>query len=210
MGLASRSNTRLHHSRRARRQLGLELSELLFYALPLGHQLLGLRRQLLLLVLQLLDLFARIALEERGVAEQLVDRVDSRLGFLDLGGELIAPAGQLAVPLLALAVIDRRGILARSSLLLLLPAHPQHRVGVEVVVSEALQVLVIGTRKILDSPRRDFEDAIGQLADEPAVVGNEDERPVVALEAFDQRLNGFEIEVVGRLVEDQYIRTGDR
>ena len=52
---------------------------------------------------------------------------------------------------------------------------------------------------------RDLEDARGEARDEPAVVGDEDQRAVVLLEPRDQRLDRLEVEVVGGLVEHQHV-----
>ena len=52
----------------------------------------------------------------------------------------------------------------------------------------------------------DFEDAGGELVDEVAVVGDEDHCAGVLHQGFEQDVFGAQVEVVGRLVEQQEIR----
>src|SRR6202035_5311692 len=178
-------------------------------AFPLTHPAVDLGGELLLLLLELLDLVAGGAVEEGGIAEQLVDIVDARLGLLDRRGELVAALGELLLALQALALVEG-GAVARRFRLLLGAAQAQHRFGVQVIVAQALQVLVVGAAEILDALGRYLEDAVGELGDEPAVVGDEDEGAVVGLESLDERLDGLEVEMVGGLVEHQHVRLGDR
>src|SRR5437588_11019343 len=166
-----------------------QLRELALEPLPGAHQLLDLGGEALLLVLELAHLVAGGALEERGIAKHLVDGVDARLGLLDGGGDLVAALADLAPALLPLAVVeDGRGG-AGGGPLLLLAAHAQHGLGVEVVVAEALEILLVGAGEVLDAARRDLQHAVGELRHEPAVVGDEDQRAVIGLEPLDQRLD---------------------
>ena len=55
----------------------------------------------------------------------------------------------------------------------------EHRLGVEVVVAAARQVLGVGPREIARPRRRQLDDARRQLGDEPAIVRHEQQRPLV-------------------------------
>jgi hypothetical protein len=52
----------------------------------------------------------------------------------------------------------------------------------------------------------DQHQAVGGQLDHVAVVADEDDGAVIAVERLDQRLAGIDVEVVGRLVEDQQVR----
>ncbi len=45
----------------------------------------------------------------------------------------------------------------------------------------------------------------GQGVDEVAVVGDEDQRPLIAAQGVEQHLLGLQVEVVGRFVEEQQV-----
>ena len=79
------------------------------------------------------------------------------------------------------------------------------RVGVEVVVAAALEVLGVRAREVARPVRRHLEDARRELRDEPAIVGHEEDRPLERLQALDERVDGLEVEVVGRLVEHEHV-----
>ena len=146
-------------------------------------------------------------LVEVGGAEALVQRLDPGLRGLDLLGEaletrlelLALPIGRAAAAALPLA----RGPAVLPRLPLRGARLAEHHLGVEVIVAAALQVLLVAAGKVVDALRRDLDDARRQLADEPAIVGHEDQRAVVGLEGAHQRLDGLEVEVVGGLVEQQ-------
>ena len=52
----------------------------------------------------------------------------------------------------------------------------------------------------------DIHDLGGELVDEVAIVRDEDQRPAEVLERFEQNVLRVEIQVVGRLVEQQRVR----
>ena len=83
-------------------------------------------------------------------------------------------------------------------------------VGVEVVVAAACEILVVGPGVVVDAVLGDFEDPGRELRNEPPVVGHENQGAVVGVETGDQRLDSLEIEVVGRLVENQHVWLVDR
>jgi hypothetical protein len=78
-----------------------------------------------------------------------------------------------------------------------------------VIVSAALEILGPGAREVVDALLRDLDDARRQLAHEPAVVGDEDQRALVGPEPLDEGLDRLEVQVVGRLVEHQHVRLLD-
>src|SRR4051812_8394452 len=92
-----------YHARRPP-PLRPQLRQLALDPLPLAHQPFHLGGELLLLVFELLHLVARGAVEVGGIAEQLVDLVDSGLGLLDVDRHLVALLGEILLAALALAV----------------------------------------------------------------------------------------------------------
>ena len=52
----------------------------------------------------------------------------------------------------------------------------------------------------------DQHQPVGGQLDHVAVVADEDDRAVIAVQRLDQGLAGIDVEVVGRLVEDQQMR----
>ena len=55
------------------------------------------------------------------------------------------------------------------------------------------------------APPPDLDDARGERGDELAVVRDEDQRAGVLLQRGVERLDGFHVEVVGRLVHQQHV-----
>src|SRR5581483_815054 len=158
-----------------------EAAELLLERLPARHQGGDLAGEALLLRLEALHLGGRGAVEEAGVAEALVDGVHARLELLELRRHLVALGRELLLLLLRLAIVlARRGGRRRRRrcgrlLLLSLALLPQERsAGVEVVVAQALEVLLVGAAEVADALRRDLEDAVGEPLHEPAVVRHEE------------------------------------
>ena len=81
-----------------------------------------------------------------------------------------------------------------------------HRVGVEVVVATPGEVFRVRSGKIARTVGRDLHDPRGQFGHEPAVVRHEENRAGVVLQAVDERADGFQVEVVGGLVQHQHVR----
>ena len=52
----------------------------------------------------------------------------------------------------------------------------------------------------------DQHQPVGGQLDHVAVVADQHDRAVIAVQGLDQRLAGVDVEVVGRLVEDQQVR----
>ena len=78
------------------------------------------------------------------------------------------------------------------------------------VVAAALEVLVVGPAEVVEPLRRDLDDPVREPGDEPAVVGDEDQRPVVLVQRRDEGLDRLDVEVVRRLVEDEDVGAEDR
>ena len=79
------------------------------------------------------------------------------------------------------------------------------RVGVEVIVAAALEVLRVRAGKVAWPLRGHLQDARRELGHEPSIVRHEEHRTLECLQSFDQRMNGLEIEMVGGLVEDEQV-----
>ena len=77
------------------------------------------------------------------------------------------------------------------------------------VFAGAIKILVIATVKVLDAFGRDLNDARGQLIHKPTIMRNKNHRSIVGLNRLDQCLDGFEVEVVCRLIKNQYVRLQD-
>src|SRR5437870_9792784 len=52
---------------------------------------------------------------------------------------------------------------------------------------------VVAAGEVLDALGGDLEDAGRELRDEPAIVGDEDERPVVGLQTLDQGVDRLQV-----------------
>ena len=90
------------------------------------------------------------------------------------------------------------------------PELQEDGVRVEVIVAAALEVLVVGPPEVVEPLRRDLDDPVREPGDEPAVVRDEDERPVVLVQRRDEGLDRLDVEVVRRLVEDEDVGAEDR
>ena len=77
------------------------------------------------------------------------------------------------------------------------------------IVAQAVEVLVVAADEVVDAVGGDLDDPGGEPAHEPAVVGDQEQGARVAQEPVDQRLDRFQVEVVGRLVEDQDVGLED-
>ena len=73
------------------------------------------------------------------------------------------------------------------------------------VVAAEVDVFLVGAVVVADLVGLDLDHAGGQLVNKPAVVRDDDQRAGEALEPLDQRLDRLEVEVIGRLVEDQHV-----
>src|SRR5436309_12616790 len=62
------------------------------------------------------------------------------------------------------------------------------------------------TTSFADLPVEDLEHAVGDALEEVAVVADRDHRAVEGLQRGLERLDGWDVEVVGRLVEDEAVR----
>ena len=152
--------------------------ELALDRLPLGHRGVDRLLELALLLLELAYVRGGRLVEETGIAEHLVDFADAGLGLLDAGGDLVATLLQLVAPAPELFLVFGPDARVLALLLAVVTGAQDRLLGVQVVVATALDVLFIRTAVVLDSVRGDFEDAIGQLAGEPAIVGDEDQGAV--------------------------------
>ena len=118
--------------------------------------------------------------------------------------------GRIAWPLAAQSERAYLPTTRRGLAFPLVPLRPQQRRRpVEVIVAQAVEVLVVAADEVVDAFGRDLDDPGGEPAHEPAVVGDEEQGARVAQEAVDQRLDRFQVEVVGRLVEDQDVGLED-
>ncbi len=72
-----------------------------------------------------------------------------------------------------------------------------------------LEVIVVVAPVTLQLAVIDVEDAVDELVEEVAVVGDHQDRPRIALEIIAEPLERFEVEVVRRLVEHQEVGLGD-
>ena len=66
--------------------------------------------------------------------------------------------------------------------------------------------LFVGAFEVIDFAVAEVPDAGGDFVDDVVVVRDQQDGAIVPLERNIQRVDGFQIEVVGRLVEDQEIR----
>ena len=67
-------------------------------------------------------------------------------------------------------------------------------------------VIVVVHHFIDDAIRRQFDDAVGDGLDELVVVAREEDIAFERLERVVERLDGFEVQVVRRRVEDEAVR----
>ena len=68
-----------------------------------------------------------------------------------------------------------------------------------------VDVLLVRARIVEDAVGTDLHDPGGELADEPPVVGDEDEGAVELLQPFQQRLDGLQVQMVRGLVQHQHV-----
>ena len=73
------------------------------------------------------------------------------------------------------------------------------------VVATPGEVFGVGAGKVARTVGRDLHDARGQLGHEPAVVRNEQNRAGIIFQALDEGADGFQVEVVGGLVQHEYV-----
>src|SRR5690606_10261239 len=76
------------------------------------------------------------------------------------------------------------------------PGLPQHHVRVQVVVPARPHVLLVRAREIPHPVRTDLHHPRGELAHEPPVVRDQDQRAFVALQRGDQRLDRLQVQMV--------------
>ena len=65
--------------------------------------------------------------------------------------------------------------------------------------------LFVGAFEVVDFTVTEMPDACGDFIDDVVVVGDQEDSAVLALERDVEGVDGLEVEVVGRLVEDQEI-----
>ena len=64
----------------------------------------------------------------------------------------------------------------------------------------------VGYLVVVNLAQGDFDGSVGDSVDEGAVVGDQDDGATAVGEEILQPLDGFDVEVVGRLVEQQHVR----
>ena len=69
----------------------------------------------------------------------------------------------------------------------------------------AVYVVIVLHQLIDVTLRTEFDDAVGDRLDELVVVGCEEDVSLELLEVVVERLDGFEVEVVGRRVENEAV-----
>ena len=131
------------------------------------------------------DLVAR----RRLVGDQRVGGVDAELGLAGAGGRAATQPGELLLgQLQALLLRGRRHPVALGA--------GQHVGGVAAVVGV--------DRAVVDLPR-----GLVDLVEEPPVVGDDQVRPAAVLQEAGQPGDALDVEVVGRLVEDDEVPLAD-
>jgi len=129
--------------------------------------------------------------------------VDGRQQSVAAGGE-----GALSVALLLLVLPGgaARGGGLGATLRLRRLRLQRDRVGVQVVVAAAREVLRVGTGEIARPLGGELEDARRERGDERAIVRDEQHGAVEGAEALHEGVDGLEIQVVRGLVQDEEVR----
>ena len=68
------------------------------------------------------------------------------------------------------------------------------------------QILLVRAFEVLDLPALEMPDARGDFVDDVVVVGYQQDRAFIFLQGDVERVDGFQVQVIGRLVEHQEIR----
>ncbi len=82
---------------------------------------------------------------------------------------------------------------------------PEHGLAVKMIVPASRKVFFVRPGKVVDPLTGNFDDSRGQFAHEPPIVGHEYKASVVSFKCGDQGLDGFEVEVVGGLIQNQNV-----
>src|SRR5437868_214869 len=78
-----------------------------------------------------------------------------------------------------------------------------HAAYIDVVRARKSDELVVGAREVEETLVGKRTDAGGERADEITIVRDHERRPLVAAESVSERHDRLEVEVVGRLVENE-------
>ena len=147
-----------------------------------------------------------IAPVEAAVGQVAIDGRDALGQQLDLGfglGDVLPQRRQRGAPLRRLPARVLRRLLRRAVRLRL----GARRIGVGAALGQALGAVLVHVAVVgAHGAAAHDPQAVGAGVHQVAVVADQDHRALVVVERAHQRLARIDVEVVGRLVEDQQVR----